>query len=176
MIRRYVLAVLACVGLAAVSNGALAQQKSIKDQLTGAWTLLLDDSIKADGSQEPLFGPNPIGSLIINPNGRYSVQIMREVNRPQFASKNLNTGTAEEIRAALLGMIGHFGAYTVNENDKSITFLIEGSSFPNLQGIKQRWQIANITDDVLTLRLPAATSTNPAGGFVAVQVIWRKVK
>ena len=130
----------------------------------------------SDGTEEPLFGPNPIGSLMISPNGRYSVQIMRVVNRPQFASKNLNTGTPEENKAAIQGMISHFGTYTADENDKSLTLLVEGSSFPNLQGIKQKWQIENITDDMLTLRLPAATSTNPAAGFVAVEVVWRKVK
>jgi hypothetical protein len=176
MVWRSILGVLVAMGLGSISSAALAQQKSIKDQLLGAWTVLLDDSIKADGTQEPLFGPNPVGSLIIGPNGRYSVQIMRAVNRPQFVSKNLNAGTSEENKAAIQGMISHFGTYQADENDTSLTFLVEGSSFPNLQGIKQKWQIKNITDDMLTLKLPAATSTNPAAGFVAVEVVWRKVK
>jgi hypothetical protein len=101
---------------------------------------------------------------------------MRAVNRPLFASMNLNTGTPEENKAAIQGMISHFGTYTTDENDKSLTFLVEGSSFPNLQGIRQKWQIENITDDMMTIKLPVVTSTNPSAGFVAVEVVWRKVK
>ena len=57
----------AALGGVLVASGALAQQKPIKDQLVGAWTLLLDDGVKADGTQIPIFGPNPVGSLIFTP-------------------------------------------------------------------------------------------------------------
>jgi hypothetical protein len=67
----------AALGGVLVASGALAQQKSIKDQLVGAWTLLLDDGVKPDGTQIPVFGPNPVGTLIFTSNGRYSLQIMR---------------------------------------------------------------------------------------------------
>jgi hypothetical protein len=49
----------AALGGVLVASGALAQQKSIKDQLVGAWTLLLDDGVKPDGTQIAIFGPNP---------------------------------------------------------------------------------------------------------------------
>src|SRR5579863_10123199 len=63
---------------------AFGQTKSLREQLHATWYLLLVDGKKADGTQTPLFGPNPIGSLIFTPEGRFSVQIMRTVNRPLF--------------------------------------------------------------------------------------------
>jgi hypothetical protein len=114
-----------------VASGALAQQKPIKDQLVGAWTLLLDDGVKPDGTQVPIFGPNPAGTLIFTSNGRYSLQIMRVVNRAPFVSNNRETGTADENKAVAQGTISHFGTYTVDDAGKTINFRIEGSSFPN---------------------------------------------
>jgi hypothetical protein len=54
----------AALGGVLVASGALARQKSIKDQLVVAWTLLLDDGVKPDGTQVPVFGPNPVGTLL----------------------------------------------------------------------------------------------------------------
>jgi hypothetical protein len=64
MHRRNILGIAATIalGFALVPGGAIAQQKTIKEQLVGAWTLLLDDGVKADGTHVPLHGPNPIGT------------------------------------------------------------------------------------------------------------------
>ncbi len=60
MHRRNILGISALVvALAMLPGGAGAQQKSMKDQLIGAWTLLLADNIKDDGSHIPGYGPNP---------------------------------------------------------------------------------------------------------------------
>jgi len=62
MYRRNIVGISALVvGLAMVPGGATAQQKSIKDQVVGAWTLLLADNIKDDGTHVPGYGPNPEG-------------------------------------------------------------------------------------------------------------------
>ena len=89
------------MGLTLLPSAAFAQQKSLKELLVGAWTLLLVDGKNADGTQVPLYGPNPIGSLIFTSNGRFSVQVMRTINRPPFASNNRDTGTAEQNKAAV---------------------------------------------------------------------------
>jgi hypothetical protein len=49
----------AALGGVLVASGALAQPKPIKDQLVGAWTLLLDDGVKPDGTQVPFLAPTP---------------------------------------------------------------------------------------------------------------------
>jgi hypothetical protein len=107
MDRRHLLEIMAttALGFALIGSGAVAQQKPIKDQLVGAWTLLLDDGINPDGTHVPTFGPNPVGTLIFTPNGRYSLQIMRVINRGPFASDNRDAGTAEENKAVSQGTI-----------------------------------------------------------------------
>jgi Lipocalin-like domain len=176
MDRRSLLEMMGTAALGAVlaGSGALAQQKAIKDQLVGAWTLLLDDGVRPDGTQVPNFGPNPIGTLIFTPNGRYSLQIMRVVNRAPFGSNNRNTGTADENKAVAQGTISHFGTYTVDETGKTIDFRIEGSSFPNWENTNQKRLVTAITDEVLTYRNP--TSSTPAQGFTHTELVWKRLK
>jgi Lipocalin-like domain len=189
MYRRDVLGISIAAAMVLLPAGALAQQqrqqpaaapqqaqRPLKDMLVGAWTLLLVDGVKADGTQAPLYGPNPIGSVIYTPNGRYSVQIMRTVNRPPFKSNNRDTGTADENKATVQGTLSYFGTYTVEEAGKSISLRIEGSSFPNAEGGTQRLQVSSVTDDELTITLPGTASSTPGAGYPSLQVIFRKVK
>src|SRR3977135_1463110 len=101
-------------GLALLPGASIAQQKPLKDQLVGTWTLVLSDSVKADGSRVPGFGSNPSGMVMFAPNGQYSLQIMR-ADLPKFASNNRDQGSADENKAVIQGMVTHFGTYTLNE-------------------------------------------------------------
>ena len=172
MYRRNIVGISALVlGLAMLPGGASAQQKSIKDQLIGTWTLLLDDNIKDDGSHVPAFGPNPEGILIFTADGHYSLQLARH-GRPAFASKDRLTGTADENKAAVQGMISHFGTYTVDEAGKTLTFRVEASSYPNWDATLQKRPVTAITDQVLTYNNPTPTTS----GYVRAELAWKKVK
>ena len=169
MYRRNIVGISALVvGLAMVPGGATAQQKSIKDQVVGAWTLLLADNIKDDGTHVPSYGPNPEGLLVFTADGHYALQIVR-YGRPAFASKNRMAGTADENKAAVQGMISHFGTYAVDEAGKSLTLRIAASSFPNWDGTVQKRPLTAITDDVLTWNTPApsAAGSSLRGGGLA---------
>jgi len=159
------------VGLAMLPGGASAQQKSIKDQIVGTWTLLLSDNIKDDGTHVPVYGPNPEGTVIFTADGHYSLQIIRH-GRPAFASKDRLKGTADENKAVVQGMISHFGTYAIDEAGKAITLRIEASSFPNWDGTSQKRPITAITDDVLTWNTPAPS----AAGYVRAELAWKKAK
>ena len=159
------------VGLAVLPGGASAQQKSIKDRIVGTWALLLADNIKDDGSHVPSYGPNPEGTVVFTPDGHYSLQIVRH-GRPAFASKNRMAGTADENKAAVQGMISHFGTYAVDEAGKSITFRIQASSYPNWDATVQKRPITGITDDVLTWITPMPS----AAGYARSEVAWKKAK
>jgi Lipocalin-like domain len=112
-------AVAACsIGVPSV---AAAQQKSVKDQLVGTWRLLLDDGIKADGSEVPRFGSNPLGMLIFAADRHYSLQVMRVDGRPAA----LSAGPAA-------GVLTHFGTYTIDS--ETLYFYIQASSNPTLAG------------------------------------------
>jgi len=164
----------ATLGLAALPGPSIAQQKSTKDMLVGAWTLLLVDGVKSDGTHVPEFGPNPDGILMFSPGGRYSLQIGR-ANLPKIKANDRDKPTADESKAIAVGSLSHFGTYTVNDADKSFTAHVEASSYPNWNGTKQSRKITALTDDVLTYSVP-----NPVGAAASdiaqVELVWRKVK
>ena len=128
---------LSLLGAVLPLGDAVAQQKNWKEQLVGTWTYVSVDIVRADGSRIPLFGLNPSGIASFDANGRY-VLVTTRTGLPKFASNNRNQGTAEENKAVVEGAIAHFGTYTVNEADKTITFHIQTSTFPNWNGIDQK--------------------------------------
>ena len=129
--------VLSFLEIVAPSSDAAAQQKTLKDQLIGTWTYVSVDIVRSDGSRVPLFGPNPSGLAIFDANGRYLLLTAR-TGMQKFASNNRNGGTPDENRAVVQGSIAHFGTYSVNEADKTITFHVQTSTFPNWNGIEQK--------------------------------------
>jgi hypothetical protein len=175
MYRRDILGIsaVAALGIAVMPGLASAQPKTTKALLPGTWTLLLVDFVKQDGTHVPAYGPNPMGSLIFTPDGHYSLQMMR-VNRPAFASKNPLAGTAEENKAAIAGIITHFGTYSVDEADKSFALHIEASSFPNWDGTRQKRLVTAITEEVLTFKTP--NSLTPGGETGNFELVWKKAK
>lgn len=182
MYRRHVLAFAIALPVAvALANSTMAQQpasaeKPIRELLVGAWTVLLVDGKKADGTQMPLFGPNPIGSLIFTANGRFSWQVMRSINRSPFKSNNRDTGTADENREAVQGALSFFGTYTVDEAARAINLRVLGDTFPNNEGSRGRWIINQIDNDTLTFEVPTAGTSTPGAGYTSILNIWGRVK
>lgn len=175
MCRRNVIGVSAMIALGAIQFPvrAVAQQKALKDQLVGMWTLLLADGVTADGTHLPGFGPNPMGILAFGADGRYSLQIMRAV-RPKFAASSPAGGTADENKAALQGMMSHFGTYTANDADRTFTLRIEGSSFPNWDDTRHKMLVTAVADDVLTFTDPSPSVAQPDA--VKTEYAWRRGK
>src|SRR5271166_1326669 len=145
--RRFVLGLFTIAALVCtlVNNDAMAQQKSLKEQLVGTWMLLLISTKLPNG--DPVWGSNPIGLLIFTDNGVYSLQVMRS-DRPKFASNNRVQGTPEENKAAVQGSISSFGIYTVDEANKTFTVRYLGSTFPNRQGIEETWPVVINRDEL----------------------------
>jgi hypothetical protein len=132
-----------------------APPKSMKEAIVGTWSLLIDDAVAADGTHKPNFGPNPTGMAMFAADGHFSVTITRS-GRPNFASNNRSTGTADENKMVVTGSNAFFGTYALNEADKSLTFRVEGSTFPNLVGTTQKRTITSLTaNDELTWSNPA---------------------
>ena len=80
------LAAVAVLGLTLLPGTALAQQKPLKDQLAGTWTIVSNDNVAPDGTKRQLFGPNPKGLLILAANGQFA-QIMVRADRSQLQSE-----------------------------------------------------------------------------------------
>jgi hypothetical protein len=78
-------------------------------------------------------------------------------------------GTAEENKATAEGTMTYFGAYSVNEADRTIAIHIEASSFPNWNGADQK-RIFAITGDQLTLTARALSTAGRA------DAIWKRAE
>ena len=159
---------IAALGFTLLFGDAIAQQKSLKDQLIGTWTFVSSTGRLADGS--PTWGTSPTGSLIFTENGRFSVQIMRS-DRAKFASNNRMKGTSEEIKATVEGTISYFGKYIVDEAGKTVTYKIEGASFPNWNGTDQKRPIVSLTSDELKYSNPA-----PSIGGPTTELTWKRAR
>lgn len=134
----------------------------------GTWTLV-SITLEQDGKKTDMYGANPQGQLIFDPNGRFTTIFLRS-DVPKFASGNRETGTPEENKAAVQGGIAYFGTYSVSETDKIITYHLEGSTFPNWRGVDQK-RIFKLSGDDFSYTNP--TSSTGSGN---VYVVWKRAK
>lgn len=136
--------------------------------LVGTWRLLRVDNVLADGTRIPLYGEHPEGRLMVDAQGRYSLQILR-AQRPRFASGDKAKGTEAEHRAAVQGNNSHFGAFTVDGAARTLTFRIEHAFFPNWEGTTQV-RPYTLEGEELAYTVLAPTT----GGVVTGEVRWRR--
>lgn len=156
--------------LASGSNAVAAPQGTPAEAIVGTWKLVRVDNLMPDGTRVELYGASPQGLLMFDAHGRYSLQILR-AGRSKFASSDKAKGTSQEYADAVRGSNAHFGRYTVNDADKTITFNIENASFPNWEGTKQTRSFVLSNGD-LTYSVPTPTS----GGNAIGEVQWRRVE
>ena len=152
-----ILVVSCALAIAALSGGgASAQQKSLKDRLTGTWHFVIAEVTAPDGTKSFPFGPKPRGMVIFTPDGDFmQIHIASEV--PKIASGNRLGATPEEYAGIIRGTIAQFGTYTVDEEKKTFTMKFTASTFPNWDGISQTRTIDKLTDDEMI-------NTNPQVG------------
>jgi hypothetical protein len=81
------LSVITAFGFALCSGSVFGQQKSIKDQLVGTWTVTSQEQARKDGSKVERFGANPKGITIFEANGRFAT-ILARPDLPKLASND----------------------------------------------------------------------------------------
>jgi hypothetical protein len=122
--------------LAACTHGAV-QSGTAKEDVVGTWAYVSVDTVRPDGTRQSMYGANPQGIAVFDRSGHYILMTSR-ADIAKFASDNRMEGTADENKAVVQGMIAHFGTYTVNETEETITFHVVASSFPNWNGVEQK--------------------------------------
>jgi Lipocalin-like domain len=120
-----------------LTSAAEAQQKTLKEQLAGTWTVVSWEQIGKDGNKFERFGANPQGVNVFDANGRFVVMFAR-ADLPKLAARDPMKSTPQENKAIMEGSIAYFGTYTVDEAAKTISMRVETSTFPNQVGIEQR--------------------------------------
>jgi hypothetical protein len=67
--------VIAALSFCLLSGGSVAQQRTLKEQLVGVWTLASNEATAPNGTKRQDFGANPKGILILDAGGRYACGI-----------------------------------------------------------------------------------------------------
>ncbi|ADV84851.1 lipocalin-like domain-containing protein [Terriglobus saanensis] len=165
-----VVRILVCSLIVLACGGSTTKaQETLASRLVGTWRLVFVDNVLPDASRVHLYGENPQGILTFDASGHYALQILR-ADRPKFAAKDKSKGTPQENEAAVQGSNSHFGMYSVNEAEHTVTFSIEHAFFPNWEGTKQTRSFVLMGDEFRYL-VPTPTT----GGNVTGEVEWKRV-
>jgi hypothetical protein len=166
MVLRFVLAF--C--FVAVSIGvADTQQRSIKDDIVGAWSLVAVSAELADGSKGEPFGTNPKGIIIFTPDGHFALFQSRS-ELPRIASNDRTKAAPDEAARIVGGSIAYYGTYSVSETEKSLSVQLDGSTFPNLLGPPQKRLITSLDAGELKFANPRT----PSG--MTLQTAWKRAQ
>jgi hypothetical protein len=157
---------LLCLAVSLSASNSLAQQKSLKEQLVGTWTLASSDQVRPDGSKLKQFGANPKGINVFDANGRFFLMIASADNL-QIASNGRNQRNSEED-GPIVKSIAYYGTYTVNEEVNVISLHLDASTFPNQIGTDQKRIITSLTALELKYSSPAVMSG------VQVHQVWNR--
>jgi hypothetical protein len=162
------LTAITALGLSLLPGVAFSQQKSLKEQLVGTWTLVSADSIEPNGTKMPLVrGADVKGLQIFTDSGKVSFQVIG--GHSKIASNDRLKMTPDEMKATAESVLSYFGTYTVNEAEKSYTIQIETSSFPNQTANPAKRMVA-ITGDEMKVTNPGRL----AGGQTVI--VWKRAK
>jgi hypothetical protein len=164
--RRLVLASILGTALIAAAPQTFSQQKDLKKQIVGEWTLVSAYN-ERDGKKRDQFGPTPSGYMHLAPSGRFAYLAFAK-DAPKFAGNDRMKATGAEAQAVVHNSIAYYGTYKVNEKDGTMEWDIQNSTFPNNKGVGKR--VVKITGDQLSLVNPGAT----AGG--TNNQVWKRAK
>jgi Lipocalin-like domain len=135
---------LSATALVLISTGVVAQQKSLKEQIQGPWSLASCNSTNEKGEKTiNCASNNPRGILILAGNGNY-------------ASTTVAGGRKN---ADAPGVTANFGTWSVNEADKTLTLHPVGAREPAIEGKDFKMNISlnegelRTTGDLKTLGL-----------------------
>ena len=136
-------------GMLSGASDVRAQEKAstLAQQVQGNWTLV-SLYVEQDGKKMEPFGSKPRGSMILTPDGRFSIILMR-ASLPKFASNNRLKGTPEEYQAVVQGSMAYFGTYkVVSEKEHLVSQHMEASTFANWEGQDQTRVIVIAGDEM----------------------------
>ena len=162
-------AVAMIVGLTLLgTSGTWAQQKPLKGQLVGAWTLVSVEVTAKDGTKRPGFGgPNAKGILILDASGRYAIMTGRP-DRPKFKTTVRRDIPAAELGEAARAFRAAFGTWSVNEADKTLIRKNELSLIPNNDNNERKTSVTLAKGELRLVRVSAAGTTT--------ELVYRRTK
>jgi hypothetical protein len=150
----------------ALLSGAILLSGSVfaqdKPPVAGSYSIASVYDQTADGVKHQTWGDGVLGSLILTPNGKFSVFLI-SAGRDKAASKSPRTPVGP--------VVAYYGDYTM-DGSKTMTYHVTGSSFPGWDGIERKVAIDSATDTELKL-VTTVKGDAALGDFSSYQV-WKK--
>jgi Lipocalin-like domain len=138
----------------ALSGVAFAQQKSAKEQIVGAWTLVSVTSEMDDGKTAEPFGASPKGVIIFANDGHFSL-FQSRAELPRIAANDRAKATPEEAQSIVASSIAYYGTYAIDENTRVMSVNLAASTYANVATIpNQKRTITLLTPDELKFDNP----------------------
>ena len=141
--------------LAVVCTSPVVRAETTVD-VVGTWTLVASVA-ENNGVRREQFGPGANGMLVLDESGHFMLTIIGS-QLPTFASGNRAQATTEESKAVVALTIAMIGRYSIDAHDKTLTFHVDASTFPNWTGTTQKRLIVMATHEALEYITPTASS------------------
>ena len=143
-----------------LSGGAAAQERSLKDQLVGTWTLVSVADVYENGRKVDDWGRSVGGAASFDANGRFTYMIIggnlqERTNSPRISSRMV---------------VAYYGRYTVDEAKKTITYTADRSTNPGFDGGSRTTTLVLNGDDMTQRSQPLKT---PRGTLIPETVFKR---
>jgi hypothetical protein len=138
---------LSTVAICLVSTGAISQEKTLKQQIQGPWSLVSCNIILANGTKAPFCTNNPRGILILAGNGNYAATKVAS-GRKDFDAP---------------GVEANFGTWSVDESFKTLTRHYVGALNPTIEGKDSKVSISLNGDE---LHLVGDNAVSVSGGHI----------
>lgn len=146
----------------------MAQQKSLKQQIVGTWTLVSWVQTHADGSKNYRFGSNPKGVNTFSPDGHFSLILLRP-DLPKISSGNPMKPTPEEAVAIVQGSIAYYGKYAVDEASRTLSLQLDATTLVNQLGLEQKRTIDSIGPEEMRY-----SNQNVVGNLGKIELAWKR--
>lgn len=146
-------------------------EKSLRERLIGAWSLVSYEERPVDGS--PSFypmGETPKGIIMYTPDGFMSAQLSKPDRKP-FASGDWFVASDAEFKDEATSYIAYTGPFHVDEAKQHLTHSMFISLFPNWIGQTQP-RVVRIEGD--RLFLSSASPISSGGKTVVSYLQWQR--
>ena len=128
--------------------------------LVGSWRLVSWENVSPDGVSHPM-GPDAVGFLLYDRDGRMSVQVMRR-ERGELADDGVTAASPDRLREVLGGYLAYAGRYEVDAAERTVTHRIECGLLPaQVDTELTRW--IEVDGTRLTLHLSPPPPPSPGG-------------
>jgi hypothetical protein len=139
------------------------------NKVAGVWKLF---SAYLDTGTEriPVLGAHPSGMLILTVGLNFSV-IVNNPDTEHFISGDRMSGTSQENQLATQNSLALYGTYRTDERGEFLDQYIQGSSFPNWNGLSRGREVLR-----LTIEGNCITENMDIPGAGLVEIIWNRIE